>query len=398
MTSWTQGARGDLLERALKSFADRRPEIEVTLRGGDAGQWQSMMRLDASTGPDVVLGHPRMLRIAAQAGLLSDISVLVERHLPELSSDYWMVPGSLEVADAIYGLPFGLSQGAWAFNPALLENADIEVPADGFTVPALIEAAKRLTDADELQFGLWIGPQVRYWAALVVPGGGETRSLLTPNELDSYVHQNGRRADYERMLAITLRQHAAPTVEELSRMLRSASEPATGPFLRGQIAMLSRDGSLARRAGGDVAWDFMPSPRHEATDAAWHWIDNRGHWVTANAADRGRSEVAFALAAHLAGPETGALNSEDREFTPDHKPTSQGDRYMRTPPDSMQVLLNNTETGSGLGYGPPTWDQWTLEVTATTGRRLRGERPLETAFDELQTVGRSVLAGGPPTS
>jgi ABC-type glycerol-3-phosphate transport system substrate-binding protein len=335
-----------------------------------------------------------MLRFAAQSGLLSDISDLVERDLPELSSDYWMVPGSLDVADATYGLPFGLTQGAWAFNPALLEEADINVPADGFTIPALIEAAKRLTEADELQFGLWIGPQVRYWASLVVPAGGERRSLLTPDERDSYVHQDERRADYERMLAITLRHHAAPMVEELGLI----SGGATGGFLGGQIAMLCRDGSLASRAGGDVAWDFMPSPRHEATDAAWHWIDNRGHWVTANAADRGRSEAAFTLAAHMAGPETGALHAEFREFTPDHKLTSQGDRYLRTPPDSMQVLLTNTETGSGLGYGPPTWDQWSLEVTATTARRLQAERPLETAFDELQTVGRSILAGGPPTA
>lgn len=401
LTPFAGNPREKVLQPAIETFRRSNPSIGVHYRPGSVDDWRVMLTLEGSQAPDVVHGYPSTTRILADADVIRDLTDLVAKLPSNPAGSWWSVPDAHTYRERRYGLPFGTTQSAWIFNVQASAAAGVEPPAANQTIADLIEDAQRMTDVEAGRFGLFVGAPLKSWAGLVVSAKSDVPRLLSGDGRESPLHDEDLRRDFERILRLTTDSHVAPSIPELVSMITESvvtyvdRSGLSVLFHDGRVAMLPVSGTRAATAPTDGAWDFMPTPRHESSGAAWNWLDQSSTWVTAVAARRGVESVAVDFAAHLSGTEMSAARALDRTHTPDIRTFAESDDYLRSPPRSMSVVVDNTHSGASLGYGPPVWPEWSHWLEAIWASVIREDLGVETAFDELQRVGRTVLAGHP---
>jgi multiple sugar transport system substrate-binding protein len=363
MTDWSSGARLKTIEDAVALWQARSPHIRVDVRHAQSLERDLLAGISAGTPPDVTLYSSTS--IAAQRSSFVDLMPFIKRDRFAMG-DWLPVHPAVLHEGGQYGMPFQSNSGVWLYNKTLFQRHGAPLPTAQWTWNDVAEAAKRLTDKAQQQWGLeFAGTETDLFQAHLYANGGD------------YVSQDRKRVTLDTPEAfeagrwIADRLHRDQTVVTNEERAAVAAPGQSLAFQSGRVAMLHRDlrwvGNLQDSIGfGQFEWDLMWPARAPRTGKGLHIVINQPHAIPKHASRSGaQQDAAWALTAFLSGPEVMGLIAENRGAVPVYRKVLTGERYLRRPPATMGIVPKLVDEGRSVVWFPDS-----QEVFAPVGRAL----------------------------
>jgi multiple sugar transport system substrate-binding protein len=128
---WGSDTRHEITQEVIDRFQAEHPNITIT---GEFTTWNDYWDRLATTvaggdSPDIIQHESRYLREYADRGALLDMAPYVGDLLDTDALDPAVLPSG-QVEDALYGVPAGVNAYAIVADPALFEQAGVELPDD----------------------------------------------------------------------------------------------------------------------------------------------------------------------------------------------------------------------------------------------------------------------------
>jgi multiple sugar transport system substrate-binding protein len=234
-----------------------------------------------------------------------------------------------------YGLPSDAQPQVFAYNKKMFDEASVAYPTDDWTWDDMLEAAKKITKADQNKWGIQaINGGILFKGNFVWAAGGAlhtadfSKSMLAdPKTIEVY------KWDWD--LIYTHKVAPPPG---------SAGEQ--NPFMSGQVAMYV-DGIwwVTDFVDGikDFDWDVALLPKHPKTGKRTTSIESDGWWIYKGGKD---PDTSWKLLQYLEGPEAGKTMSDLGANYPSVLPDIAKDWYSQKPPEHRLKILDNVNNDS----------------------------------------------------
>ncbi len=273
--------------------------------------------------PDVfLLNYRRFGQFAAR-----DVIDPIEDSLGDLSTEDFYEPpiAAFTINGQLLCLPQNVSSSVIYFNPALFEEADVELPAADWSWQDMTDTARSISEAGIEAVGFGIG--VRTIAPFVWSAGGEVVDDTESPTAMTLDNEPGREA---LQFLLDLQQYGTDATE------RAAEDPEEA-FARGELAMFydsRRAVPLFRDSGLD--FDVVALPADEESVSL---LASDAYCVSR---DAGNIATAREFARFAVGPEGGQVLAETGRTVPSYKELAESEFFLDTsqPPASAQVFLD----------------------------------------------------------
>jgi multiple sugar transport system substrate-binding protein len=235
-----------------------------------------------------------------------------------------------------YGLPADAQSQIFAYNKKMFDAAGVSYPTDDWTWDDMLEAAQKITKADQNIWGISVIPNaILFKGDFVWSGGGAlhspdfTKSMLADqNTIDVY------KWDWD--LVYTSKVAPPP----------SGNANQQNPFMSGQVAMYI-DGVwwITDFLNGikDFDWDVALFPKHPKTGKRTTTIESDGWWIYKGTKE---ADTAWNLISYLDKPEGQQIFLKAGYVIPSDYEDVAKQWYGTTPPASRLKVLDNITADS----------------------------------------------------
>lgn len=317
------------IEYELAAYTDYFTKLQTQIAGG--------------TAPDTFeLNYENFVSYAAKGALL-DLD-------PLIAADADFDPASLnkQAYDAFkydgkqYGMVESFSNVVLFYNKDLFDQAGLAYPTADWTWEDELEAAQKLTDAENGIWGTYAPLQFWEFYKTIAQNGG---SIFNEDKTEVTVNSPQNVETLQWMVDKSRKYHVSPTAEEMS------GQSDTDLFKEGKIAMF-RTGIWMFDAFKDTAftWDIALEPGN--TQKAHHFFSNG----IAVSKDTEHQEAAWKWVKFMSASEEAAQIRIDSSWElPAVSDESLVNGYLeKTPPESREVVFEALDTL----VVPPVIEDW----------------------------------------
>lgn len=390
-TDWVEGARGETIKAALPEFEKQNPDIKVKLEpiGGDYFD-RLQVQFAGGTVADVILFEGVLGAEYIKEGLIADLTDTLRAQNTDQTK--WR-PGAPEIfkqGGKVYAIPFQLTPAVWFYNKTLFNKMGAPEPDGTWNWDKTLEVAKQLTKPPE-SYGIWMTVDMfhRYGAMGLQ---NSDHHWVTPDFKKTLFGEPGF-ADAIKWTIETVQVHkVAPPPAEVEGLLTAG---ISNLFATGKVGMAPGNaggvGSYLRNIGDRFEWDLMPTPKAPLTHRGGGMWNDQPHVVTSNAQKRGVLEQATRLVTFLSSDDVQQIIARDRGSCPTTKAIQESDDYMKPPPASMKVVVDELQEQKGPLFFP-NFLEWFNTVNKEYELGLIGERSVDETIKAMVTEGDKVLA------
>lgn len=331
--------------KATREFMRLNPDIKVRFENLPYQQyWDKIQTMNAAgVSPDVIFMESSRFPKFVSSGAVENLDQYIKRDGDVGLADFF--PKALESYkwnDHVYGLPNDIAIGVVFYNKDLFDEAGVPYPKQGWTWDDYLKAAKMLTfDFDEDgrtdQFGTMVGD----WRHFVWENLGEivdnpehpTRSTMNTPAV---------REALQWLVDLRFKHHVTTRPGELADM------GGYEMFMTGKVAMVF---------GGhwdvptyskitDFRWDVAPLPRRKAR------ANNAYGSCFCIPTQSRNKEAAWRYIKFLSGAEGQKLMVGADFSTPARQSIAKTNEFLKPPPDSEKVFLDEIPFGHPLPFTP----------------------------------------------
>lgn len=227
--SFVQGARMEAVERAVRKFTERCPNVTIHVETMTWPEFKSRWKTGMETGdlPDISTAcNMYELEELVYAGVLQPVDEVIDSIGRDLFSDSVLTEVSQD--DGIYGVPYYSHAYVMWYREDLLAEAGLPVPS---TWEELYEAAKAVTDPEKNIYGC--------------PVSMGTTDFLSTLYLHMYVRSGGGSLLRDDMSADLTSDLALEGIRYWARMYRDCSPKGTRDYTVMEQAALFYEGTTA---------------------------------------------------------------------------------------------------------------------------------------------------------
>lgn len=368
------------IEENIAAFNEVYPDIEVTVNVTPFAEYWTKLQTQASsdTLPDLFWMNGPNIGLYASNGMLEPITGAVDAgdidpaNYPEALVDLYTID------DVAYGVPKDFDTiGVWV-NTALVEQAGVELPTDGWTWDEFQETAVEISEAlaDEGVYGAAGGMdgQTTYYNTIFQAGG-----TVVEDGASGYASPEAQAG--LQFWTDLIASGGSPSVEQLT------DTTADQWFTSGKLAMYW-GGSWFRSAltDSDLAEDVtvLPLPSGEEQATVIHGVANV---VSATSKEK---QAAQALQVFLAGEEAQQQQGDAGAIVPAFDGTQSS--FTASMPDAdLQVFLDAVEYSRPLPVSLNS-AEWNALETELLPQAFSGQRPVADVAADLAEQMDAALA------
>lgn len=397
-TASRSGPRGAAMKWGLRRFADKRPDIMVTVEPEDGVP----TRFVAGTAPHVAQMQQGVFLPLLSEGAFVEISGLLSQ-MDVVKEDYYFVPDTYTWNDLDhslpsprlmqglqYGMPFQIEISGFVANATLTEVAGVSLPhsENSWTWADWSEWDAQMTDPDAGTFGTWARQDYHHqYMPLMYSNGlrkpfdyGLTKTMFDqPEALEAWEYLIGK---------ITVHR-TSPAYDETP----AVSGDQSNPFAAGKIGIWP--GGRAFSTGYGLAkikerfrWTLLPEAVAMRGGPPAHLVTDTPNLVSSSVTRDGLEEQATALAVFLAGEDFQGRVGIERGHMPVHKAAIGSPTSVAPPPDGMQWLkayADRPANRSRFYFG--TWWEWWQRNRTLGHKGWTGEQSPAEALEVCQAWG-----------
>lgn len=254
-TDWTGPVpRGQVTEKALAEFAQRFPQIEVSVEPLPENTVEKLTSLIASDSiGDVSLWTHHLVVYFAKRNFFTDLRPYLKTFKFSMD-DVYSIKEIVEYESKLIGVPFQLNLFDWIYNKTLFRQAGIQPPGDDWRWEDLIGTAKKVTNPEKGVYGMkWQLDHPHWMTPIWGNGGNLINSAFTKTTMDEAPASEALQLIMD---VVHKHQVAPPPAEHRAKML---------DFPKGNYAMAigNSPGRALDKALGDLGqmeWDFFYPP------------------------------------------------------------------------------------------------------------------------------------------
>lgn len=335
----------DVWSKATREFMRRNPDIKVRFENLPYAQyWDKFQTMNAGgVAPDIIFMESSRFPKFASSGTLENLEPYVTRDGDIDIPDFY--PKALESykwKGNLYGLPNDIAIGVVFYNKDLFDEAGVPYPKTSWTWDDYLKAARMLTfDFDEDgridQFGTMVGD----WRHFVWQNLGETvDNPLNPTR--STMNTPTVREALQWLVDLRFKYHVTTRPGELADM------GGYEMFMTGKVAMVF-GGHWDVPTYSKITrfrWDVAALPKGKVRA-------NNAYGSCFSIPSRSRhKEAAWRYIKFLSGPVGQKLMVGADFSTPARRSIARSKDYLKPPPDSESVFINEIPFGHQLPLTP----------------------------------------------
>jgi multiple sugar transport system substrate-binding protein len=340
--SYTWSGYEAATRQVIADWAATRTDVEV--EGQFVPQdnyWDKIQTMVASgSPPDVGIADYGRVVSYAKNGTLLPISPYVEsskfpvdKMIPAATSQYRWMDGDFDSGNAsgtYYGLPSDAQSQIMVYNKKMFDEAGVGYPTDDWTWDDVVEAAKKLTKADENKWGILAIPTyILFKGNFVWSAGG---ALHNPEFTKSMLNDPGTLEAYKWNWDLIYTHKVAPPVNAMG---------STNAFMTGNVAMyIEGDWWISDFAAGikDFEWDVCLFPKHPKTGKRTTTVEADGWWIYKGGK---QPDMAWEMISYLASEKGQATFGKLNYIIPSNFEEVGKEWYSRTPPANRMKAWDN---------------------------------------------------------
>jgi ABC-type glycerol-3-phosphate transport system substrate-binding protein len=389
VTDWSSGARAEYMKRAPARFTEENPKISVRV---DAWQGEvgvvALANAAAGTLQDVILNLNDVFITLARGGGMKEITPVLKGQRVSMG-DLIELPSTYVYEGKQYGMPFQFFVFSMVLNKTLFNRAGVPLPTKTTTFPQMLEAAVKLTRAEENVWGYRCNGGLGNWGEwlpFVWAFGGDR---WTPDFRRSLIAEPGSVEGLQFYVDLMHRHRVAPVLSD------GGSNPADVTFNNGNVAIgnVSTPGpGLHTSIAGKFDWDVMYMPVGPRTNKRGLFANNQSTIVTNSAVRNGVFEQAAKFSIWLAS----SKSAQDLvvEIGPNTMPVLKsvfnGPKYLAGPPPGIKILpeLMSDFKDPSVFIG---WNAWRDAVITALRPAFAGMKSVPEAAADAARAGDVVL-------
>jgi len=386
-TDWNSGPRKEMYDQLTVRFEEMHPDVKVEVwhmgSGGTSGPggMADIVRAQELTGSaaDVLQGMPAGSMDFAKDYLLDITDLATE--LGWKMEDWYFSPAQSYSPDGkLRVLPFNVSVSGWMYNKTMFEEEGIDEPTDDWTFNDMVEVAKKFTNPEKGQYGVWAKTGEWYGYGEHMFAAGAT--MFTKDRLRSGLCDGHAPDIFERWIDLIFKDEISPAPGEVSGLLTAG---VTNFFATGKVAMMPHGvhstGGLMRQIGDRFVASVMPTPKDPETGLRCFQQNNDGNGVFVLAAERGTAELAVEYIMEMIGDWGQEFVAREAPCFPCSKKWAHSDLFLEPPPLNKEQVLINRETYEPI---PMMWfEHWGEAMRAFRSEKdkaFTGEVPAKEAY------------------
>jgi multiple sugar transport system substrate-binding protein len=390
VTDWASGARAEYMKRAPAKFTEENPKINIRVDNwqGEVGV-VALANAAAGTLQDVMLNLNDVFITLARGGGMKEITSVLKSQRVSMS-DLVELPSTYVYEGKQYGMPFQFFVFSMVVNKTLFARAGVPLPAKSTTFPQLLDAARRLTRAEENVWGYRCNGQLGNWGEWLPFVWGYGGERWTPDFRRSLIGEPGSVEGLQFYVDLMHRHRVAPMLND------AGNNPSDVTFANGNVAVgnVSTPGAgLDTTIAGKFDWDVMYMPLGPRTNKRSLFANNQSTIVTASAVRNGVFEQAAKFSIWLAA----SKSAQDLivELGPNTMPVLKsvfnGPRYHAGPPANIKILPEMLPD-----FRDPSvfigWNDWRNAVITALRPAFAGKKAVNEAAADAARAGDVVLA------
>lgn len=233
----------------IKKFNIENPDIEVRLSSFAEDYDEKVKAAQAAKTPPDIYIEP-VLANAATSGQFIDLTPYMQKDgfKPEEIFFQPYMDYFCKYGDKYYALPRDVFSLAFVYNKDLFDAAGVPYPQEGWTLDEMVETAKKLTNAEDKQYGIII-PDI--WSSFPLMWTfGADMCNEDATKADGYINSQQTVEFFTFLQDLVFKQNVSPTPQQIESF--GGSEQGGGSFTifqLGKIAMMP----VERYAIGDFA-------------------------------------------------------------------------------------------------------------------------------------------------
>lgn len=372
--------QADVYEKVFEKFEEQNPNIKVEVQTTPVDQYWTKLQA-AATGdklPDVFwMNGPNFIKYASNGILLS-----LDDYMKDTDMDFSKLPGSLSdlytYEDSQYAIPKDIDTIGLYYNKELFDAAGVPYPDETWTWDQFIDAAKKLTNAEEGIYGFaaQLYNQAGHYNTIYQAGG-----YVISDDLKTSGYDDPKTIEGIKFLTDMIHVHkVSPTLAQLT------DTTARQLFESNKLAM-HFDGSWMAKVFNESLKDkvdvaVLPEGEEKATI-----IHGLGHAISANSE---HPDEAWKLVEYLSSSEANEVFSESGLFLPAHEDV--WDDWVASVPDmNLQAFIDMIDYSVPYPVSKDT-TEWQLLETEYLTKAWTGEESVEDMAKKLAEEMNKVLA------
>lgn len=340
-SSYTWSGYEAAMQSVIDEWVKANPNIEVEGQFIPEDYWTKVQTQVASgTPPDAgIADYGRLVSYAKNGTLLSVENYIatdkypLDKMMPGAVSQYRWADGEFDSGGQggkMFGLPSDAQSQVMVYNKKMFDAAGVAYPTDDWTWDDVLDAAKKITNADANVWGIqYIPTYILLKGNFVWSAGGDihtpdfSKSLLSsPETIEAY--------KWNWDLIYTHKVSPVP-----------GAGGQTNPFMTGQVAMyIEGVWWISDFVNGikDFDWDVCLFPKHPKTGKRTTSVESDGWWIYKGAKD---PDTAWKLISHLANEPQQKKFGDLNYIIPSCFPDTAKLWYSKTPPTNRLKALDN---------------------------------------------------------
>lgn len=348
--SWSgyEAALNKIIDAWIEIQKGKGVTVEVERQYGSWDEYWGKLQtqLAAGTPPDIGIADYGRVVSYARDGVILNIEEQVnlsgfsmDKMMPAALAQYRWKEGDFDSGNPegdLYGLPADAQPQVMVYNKKMFDEAGVAYPTDDWTWDDMLEAAKKLTKADQSQYGFFLSPGLMWRGIWVNSAGG---SFHTPDYKKSTINSAETKEAFQWLWD-------AIWVHKVSPLPLAPNSQAPNPFLSRQVAM-TIDGVwwLTDFANGlePGEWDTCMFPKHPKTGKRTTTVEADGFWIFKNAKEK---DLAFDLLTFFCSEDGQKRFDAEGYLIPGNHADVANAWYAKTPPDNKKKILENINQDS----------------------------------------------------
>jgi multiple sugar transport system substrate-binding protein len=359
------------VDEMIAKFNEQSTLANASIEWRPGEQYWEKLQTEYAGGqaPDITLVNGEWIGAGAARGMFVDLNPLYERDQIDLSDLWYDMGKEWSWEGGLFGALLYAGGQAFYVNKGLLEAAGEAMPAEGWTWDDLLASAQKLTNADEGQWGLYIGPlNPPHWSCSFIHGAGGT--VLNDARDECTLNTPEAQAGLQWLVDAMHTHGVMPTPGSI--------EGPENPFVAGKVAyFIGGTWEEATIRTTDLDWDFVRMPAHPGTGTISVQLGSNAWSMLSTTGDQ---EASWEVLKFLGGPEASAELMT--LGVPGYSSVIESQEYLdlHAPQNIMAVIEDYREYGHDY-YVTPDQAEWQTAIANEFGPMWSGEDSVENSTE-----------------